>query len=87
MAFSCTKDQEGVAGDLRVTSGTFTASGSETGGSIYTGLQKIDGIMLQQNASAVVASQPVVNGTFPTTDPVTIVTAAGADGYWWAFGH
>jgi hypothetical protein len=85
MAFSFTKNGEGVAGNLRWTSGTFTNS-SSTGGDIYTGLQKVLGMILQQKGSAVVASQAVINETFPKTDPVTIVTANNAAGYWQAFG-
>lgn len=85
MAFTYTKDREAVAGNLRWTSGTFTNSTS-TGGDIRTGLQKVYGMILQQNAAAVVASQPVLNETFPMSDPVTIVTANNAAGYWMAFG-
>lgn len=86
MAFSFTKDSESAAGDLRVTGGTYTNS-SSTGGDIYTGLQKVEGLILQQKSNAVVASQPVVNETFPKVDPVTIVTASNVSGYWFAWGH
>lgn len=85
MAFSFTKDGERVAGNLRWTSGTFTNS-STTGGDIRTGLQKVLGMILQQKGSGVVASQAVINETFPMSDPVTIVTANNAAGYWQAFG-
>ena len=87
MAFSFTKDNDAVAGDLRVTGGTYLSAGGSTGGDIYTGLQKAEGILLQQKGSAVVASQAVVNETFPKVDPITIVTAANGAGFWWAFGH
>lgn len=86
MAFAFTKDTEGVMGDRRCTGGTFTSSGGGTGGDIYTGLQKVDGLVLQQGGNAVVASQAVVNETFPKADPITIVSAANATGWWWAFG-
>ena len=85
MAFSFTKDGETVAGNLRWTSGTFT-NATSTGGAIRTGLQKVLGMFLQQKSDAVVASQAVVNGTFPCADSVTIVTANNAAGYWQAFG-
>lgn len=85
MAFSFAKDGEAVAGDKRFTSGTFTNSTS-TGGNIYTGLSQIDGMWLQQGGDAVVASQAVINETFPCHDPVTIVTANNATGWWMAFG-
>ncbi len=87
MSFSFTKDGESIAGDLRWTSGTFTNSGVTTGGDIRTGLQQIQGMMLQQKSDAVVAEQPTIDETFPRSDPVTIVTTAGADGYWLAFGY
>jgi hypothetical protein len=90
MAFSFTKDTEFVAGDKRVTAGTFTNTGVTTGGNIYTGLQRIEGVFLQQQAAAVVADQPSVNETITAagliSEPVTIVTTAGADGWWFAFG-
>ena len=86
MAFAYTKDSENVSGDLRWTSGTFTSTSVETG-DIYTGLQQIQGMMLQQKSDAVVASQPAINGLFPMHDPVTIVTASNAAGYWAAWGY
>jgi len=86
MAFTFTKTNETVEGNERVTSGTFTSAGGSTGGDIYTGLQKVFGMKLQQKGSAVVASQAVINETFPKVDPVTIVTAANVSGWWRAFG-
>jgi len=85
MAFTFTKTGESVDGK-RVMWGTYTSAGGSTGGDIYTGLQQVEGIMLQQKGAAVVASQPVVNETFPMHDPVTIVTIANGVGYWRAFG-
>jgi hypothetical protein len=85
MAFTSTKTGESVGGQ-RVTRGTFTSADGSTGGDIYTGLQQIEGMRLQQKGAAVVASQAVVNETFPMTGPVTIVTAVNASGYWQAFG-
>jgi len=78
---------ENVEGDLRFTSGTYTSAGGATGGNIYTGLQKAEGMFLLQKGSAVIASQAVVNEVFPKSDPITIVTAANGTGYWIAFGH
>ena len=86
MAFSYTKDSENVSGDLRWTSGTFTSTSVETG-EIYTGLQQVQGMILQQKADAVVASQPAIDETFPMHDPVTIITASNAAGYWSAWGY
>lgn len=87
MAFSFTKTFECPVGAARVTGGTFTNTGGDTGGDIYVGLQKVHQVWLQQKGDAVVASAPVVNETFPVVDPVTIVTAANACGYWFAIGN
>ena len=85
MSFSANKDKDFVAGDLRVTSGTFTNTGGSTGGSVYTGLQKVYGGWLQHGGSAVVADKPSIV-TLPTSDPMTIVTTATKNGWWFAFG-
>jgi hypothetical protein len=86
MAFAFTKDNEAVEGDLRWTYGTYTSTGAGTGGDIYTGLQRVYGALLQEKGSAVVATQAVVNETFPMNDPVTIVTVANGVGFWAAWG-
>jgi hypothetical protein len=87
MAFTFAKQYDFVAGDLRFTAGTFTNSAGGTGGDIYTGLQKAEGLLIQHKGSAAVATFPVVNEVFPKADPITIVTAADKSGYWLAFGH
>jgi hypothetical protein len=87
MAFTFSKDTEGVAGDMRVTGGTFTNTGGSTGGNIYTGLQKVVGMHLQHGGSATVADMPSVNETLPVVDPVTIVTTASKNGFWFAYGY
>lgn len=86
MAFSFTKDNEIVAGGTRITYGTYTSAGGTAGGDIYTGLQKVYGMKLQQKGTAVVASHPVLNETLPMNDPVTVVTVANGAGYWMAWG-
>jgi hypothetical protein len=88
MAFSYTKTGEDVHGSVRVVSGTFTNTGGSVGGNIYTGLEQVYGLRLQQKSSAVVATQGVVNATFPKNDPVAMVTEAvnNVCGYWEAFG-
>jgi len=48
MAFSSTITSYGKSGDKIVTKGTFTASGSETGGDINTGLTICASITLHQ---------------------------------------
>jgi hypothetical protein len=88
MAFTYSKTSEGVSGSLRFISGTFTNTGGSVGGDIYTGLQQVHGMRLQQKSDAVVATQAVVNETFPRNDPVSIITEAVNNicGFWWAFG-
>jgi len=88
MAFSFTRTNETVEGNLRFSYGTYTSTGGTAGGDIYTGLQKVDGMILQQKSigAAVSASQAVINETFPRVDPVTIVTIAAGVGYWAAWG-
>jgi hypothetical protein len=87
MAFAFAKQYDFVAGDLRFTAGTFTNSGGGTGGDIYTGLQKAEGMILQHMSDAVIATLPVINETFPKADPITIASEADKSGYWLAFGH
>jgi len=87
MAFTFAKQYDFVAGDLRFTAGTFTNAGGSTGGDIYTGLQKCDGLLTQYGGSAAVATMPAIDETFPKADPITIVTAADKSGWWMAFGH
>jgi hypothetical protein len=88
MAFTSTVTGRSKMATKNVTWGTWTESASGTGGNIDTGLTKCDFIALQQTASSVVADAPVVNETLPVDgDAVTIVTTAGADGYWWAMGR
>lgn len=87
MAFAFTKTDEVPFGAQRATMGTYTSSGGSTGGDIYTGLQKVNQIILQPKGAAVVAAAPVANETFPVVDPVTIVTGADEAGYWMAIGH
>jgi len=91
MAFTFTKNNETIYGDMRITSGTYTNS-SSTGGDIYTGLQNVNGMILQQKGAAVVATQAVITAgstpasTFPKADPVTIITINNGAGYWEAWG-
>ena len=88
MAWSFTRDNDTVEGDLRWSYGTYTSTGGTTGGVIYTGLQRVYGMLLQQKSDAVVATQPKVNATAgtPTADGITIITIAAGTGFWMAFG-
>ena len=88
MAFTYTITGLSYFGDKRVAFGTFTNAGSDTGGDIDTGLSRADFFQSQHTGSAVVASAPVANETFPLgSGTVTIITVAGADGIWYAIGN
>ena len=84
MAFTFSKTYEAVEGNLRHTFGTFTTSSTDTTGDVYTGLQKVFGIVMTPKNAA--GAQCYTTTTFPAVDPVTIVFSASSDGYWHAFG-
>jgi hypothetical protein len=86
MAFAYTVEEEGVIGDLKYKVGTFTSSAGGTGGDIITGLQRVIFASLVHTGSAVVASAPVINETFPSIGTLTIVTVADTAGIWYAIG-
>lgn len=89
MAFASTISQRPRAvGNERMSRGTFTNGASDAGGDINTGLRKCEHISLQHTGSAVAADAPAVNETLPCAgSAVTIVTTAGADGIWQAWGY
>ena len=86
MAFSNTLLHEVPMGQMKFTMGLFTNTSGSSGGDIRTGLHKVLNLKLQHTGSKVVASDPVINETFPVNDPVTVVTTADADGLWFAWG-
>ena len=86
MAFTSAIIHKGVIGSRKVVRGTFTNTAASTGGDIATGLKRVENIKLTHTGSAVVASAPVANETFPAPGTVTIVTVADADGIWEAVG-
>lgn len=76
-------------GSEMVVRGTYTNDGGSTGGDINTGLNIVRGFQIQPKAAAVIATQSVVNETFPlmnSNGAVTIVTSADEVGYWEAKG-
>ena len=89
MAFSSAITARPFAmGNKRVSVGTFTQAGGETGGSINTGLRSCEFMMLQTTGAAVSADQSSVTETLPVAgNAVTIVTTAGAVGNWLAVGY
>ena len=90
MAFSSTITESTTFGDKKITFGTFTTSSTDTGGDINTGLAMCEFIKLNYSTSAG-ATCPMVNETIVkggiAGSAITIVHAASADGYWWAFGY
>lgn len=88
MAFTSTKQYSTVAGDRTWVVGTFANTAGSTGGEIETGLKDVDSIQLSHAGSAVVASAPVANETFPIQGgDVTIVTVADTSGTFLAIGR
>lgn len=87
MAFESAIIKESVFGDMRIRIGTYTNGSGDTGGEIVTGLTNCDYIELQPIGSAVIATQSVVNETFPlASGSITVVTADNEDGTWFAIG-
>lgn len=76
-------------GDTYVTMGTWTASGSESGGDIDTGLKYLYNIQLTPRASSATAAAPTVNETIPGAcgAAVSILFTAGVEGNWIAYGE
>lgn len=89
MAFESAVLQRGVSvGNRRWAWGTFTNGAGDSGGDIETGLSRVEMLVPVHSGAAAVADAPSVNETFPlASGDVTIVTTAGADGYWLAIGY
>lgn len=89
MAFeSAITERPKAIGNWRMSMGTWTNGGGDTGGNIDTGLRMCHHIQLQPSGSSVIASAPVVNETLPIAgSAVTIVNTAGEDGFWQAWGY
>jgi hypothetical protein len=88
MAFSYTKDGQGILGNKRFAYGSYNCS-AVTGGDIVTDLTLVENITLQPKGSSVATNQSVVNETLPLANSngaVTIVTDSGQVGYWFALG-
>lgn len=83
MAFSSTITQSipGGLGSRQIVYGTFTNAVADTGGTISTGLNVVESVILTGFATGSHYVSAVSGGA------VTIVTAADLDGYWTAFGY
>ena len=88
MVFTSTITSRESDGSLAKVVGTFTNTSGSTGGEVETGLKTVIGFQLQHTGSAVVASAPVANESFPLQGgDVTIVTVADTNGVWIAIGR
>ncbi len=88
MAFAFTITEQSFEGNKKIVRGTFANTGGSTGGDINTGLTNCTDMDLQHTGSAVVASAPVVNETFPVAGgAMTIVTVADTSGRFEAKGY
>ena len=90
MAFTASVTQRDVWGSMAVSMGTFTNGAGDKGGNIATGLNRCYGLILQPGGATVAGNACVVNETFTANgldgSAIKIVTDAGVDGNWLAFG-
>lgn len=80
MAFDYTEDESWYSSNLRWVRGTFTNGAGDTGGAITTSLANcliFDG---QLTAGTGIMNMTHASGV------ITVETAAGEDGIWWAAG-
>jgi len=85
MAFSYTREGTMNQGRRKVSFGTFTNGGGDTGGTIHTGLGHLDSFKFTDiGAGTHDGVDCVTPGT--VAGSVVIVTDAGVDGTWEAFG-
>ena len=94
MTFSYTKEKRPsgphkLFGNVHVTMGTWTASSTESGGDIDTGLGYLYGIQLTPHGSSASAAAPTYNETIPGNcgAAVSILFTAGVEGCWIAYGE
>lgn len=76
-----------VKGSEKEVRGTYVNDSGSTGGEVETGLLQIKSLRLQPIGTAVIATQSVVNESFPiNASAATIVTSADESGIWIATG-
>jgi len=86
MTWSYTIDQRPhTMGDMLMLTGTFTNTGSTTGGDIDLSSYLGDVVAAGANGDGAGATDTEIDGTVGTT--LTMVVAAGLDGKWWAMGR
>jgi len=77
-----------IVGTKWISWGTYTNSGSTTGGELDTGLKVVESAHLTPTGSSVDASAPTIDESFPFIGgTITVVTVAGGDGVWFALGR
>jgi len=90
MTMASSVTQRDIWGSMAVSIGTFINDVADEGGDIATGLNRCYGLILQSGGSSVATNACVVNETFTANgldgSAITIVTDAGVDGNWLAFG-
>lgn len=92
MAFTVTLNNNGTPeffGRKKMVTGVFVNTGGDTGGSVITGLRRVDAFHMTPNGAAVDASNFAINGTMPLTGTgtVVVVTTANATASFVAIGE
>jgi len=82
MAFAYAVKKDTVFGDMKITIGTYTNGGSDTGGDIETGLNEV----FYFNTDCETSQAATVNLVAISGGTVTITTVADEDGKWIAIG-
>lgn len=87
MAFSTTITHQGVFGSRKVVFGTFTnGNGTDTGGTVSTGLSKIDYFSPEDSGTGTVTYDSRADFTNRDGGDIRLYTAGGVDGCWFAMG-
>ena len=88
MAYSQTVTDRISIGNKKMVYGTYNCAAVTTG-EVVTGLKVVEQMSLQPKGAAVLATQSVINESFPlgNRSAVTIITTSGEVGTWWAIGY
>ena len=82
-AFAYARTKDTVMGDMKIAMGTYTSSGTATGGAIVTGLSEIKYF----NTDCEVSQAATVHLVSITNGTATILTVADEIGKWLAIGQ
>ena len=86
MAFASAVDFLGVVGSRRMATGTFTNAGTDSGGTINTGLKHCHTFVYSCNSHLGSESVKVTKNPSGSPGQVTVVTSDDMDADWIAFG-